>query len=185
MHQAKGNLLFGDTHVEQRSSWQIILAINPAIPPSSGSQQPANPQTPQSPGDSSQNAPTSPPSQKNRPPQSPQASPASGSRSTASQTAGEIFFAADDENNSKSKTKSPSLINTPRPADSPPQSPSLDDEPDPPGVRFCQAFIRIGFFISFLWALIMLLLLLWKKIRERQAEDEEAETWFQTDNDDS
>ncbi|MGZ5543290.1 MAG: type II secretion system protein, partial [Limisphaerales bacterium] len=32
LHQFKGNLLFGDVHVEQRSSWPVMLAINSTLP---------------------------------------------------------------------------------------------------------------------------------------------------------
>ena len=47
-----------------------------------------------------------------------------------------------------------------------------DEFPDPPGIKAAQHLIQIGFYISFLWALIILLLLLWKKIREHRAEKE-------------
>lgn len=51
------------------------------------------------------------------------------------------------------------------------------DEPDPPGVRFCQVLITIGFFVSLLWALVFLLLLLLKKIRQQRKEEEDILTF--------
>lgn len=199
LHQLKGNLLFGDVHVEIRKKWAVALAVNPipqnpseptdptptdppsGEPPSSQPTSPTagSPSTPPATGSGGGGtaAPTSPtsPQQPGQPSQSPKNTPPpSGSRSGTSRSLRDGYSGYDD-------SSAPALAlpkTAPQKLDPPPSSSSehvnADDEPDPPGVRFAQHFIQIGFFISLLWAFLMLLLLLWKKIRERQAEDEDA-----------
>lgn len=186
MHRSRGNLLFSDTHVEQRNSWPVLLAINSPAPPStspstSGPAPDAPPNT--NPSDSTSNgtsgsgggaatpSPSPPQQQPANNPNSPRASAARSSMGRPTRAGG-----SDDYNNSApapqptgpSKQK---IHHTSTPAD---ETVDADELPDPPGIKAAQHLIQIGFYISFLWALIILLLLLWKKIREHRAEKEEA-----------
>ncbi|MDB6058177.1 MAG: hypothetical protein JWO95_2021 [Verrucomicrobiales bacterium] len=186
LHQLKGNLLFGDVHVEIRKKWAVALAVNPVpqSPPQSTDPTPddPSPQQPTSPTADSPSAPsatgsgngTGSPASPQQPPESPKNTPpGSGSRSGTSGATRDSYSDSGDQTAPAIKLPktAPQKLDPP-PASS--QQTSSDEEPDSPGVRLAQHFIQIGFFISLLWAFLMLLLLLWKKIRERQAEDQDA-----------
>jgi prepilin-type N-terminal cleavage/methylation domain-containing protein len=190
LHQFKGNLLFSDTHVEQRNSWPVTFAIDPTpIPvpvptpspePSPQDPSPTNPQSPSSATPQS-SAPTSarggnsaPSAPAQLPATPPHAPPASGSQASMSRNGRANSFAVDDQTSSALSTPKSSEPKLDQQSTTSTQFADSDDDPDSPALKFSQYVLRIGFFISFLWALIMLLLLLWKKIRERRAEEEEA-----------
>ncbi len=176
LHQFKGNLLFGDVHVEQRNSWPVLLAINSTLPQNSAppSQDPS-PTTPDAPGSPAQpSGANSPSASPKEPPDKPQKPPGSGSRSSNSRTARESSFAVDDQTFPAHATPQPPPEKPHAALATSTESVNADDEPDSPHVRFFQHLIQIGFFVSLLWALIMLLVLLWKKIRERRTEEEDA-----------
>jgi prepilin-type N-terminal cleavage/methylation domain-containing protein len=185
LHQFKGNLLFADVHVEQRSSWSITFAANSSTPlarnpqyrsPIPPTKPPAGPVSPggssplptagQQPGPSpNAKAPTAPGSQTAMT-RNEQLSPMSAYDDTDTKPNGSHSHRISDQTKSANETGLAS---------------SSDEEADPQGIRMMQAFIRIGFFVSFVWALIMLLLLLWKKIRDRRVEDADAAKFFGDD----
>jgi prepilin-type N-terminal cleavage/methylation domain-containing protein/prepilin-type processing-associated H-X9-DG protein len=171
LHRLKGNLLFADTHVEQRNSWPVLLAINPTLPP----------QSPSGPGNSDPAGATSTPTSKDgngaaaNSPAAPSSSPGASPRAamgTAARSTGVDGFASDaiEKPNSASKEKNDKASSSHANIE---QSLPNEDEPDPPGVRFCQMLIGLGFFVSLLWAFVFLLLLLLKKIRQQRKEEEE------------
>jgi prepilin-type N-terminal cleavage/methylation domain-containing protein len=183
LHQRKGNLLFGDVHVEIRKSWPVALAVNPipqSPPPSSDPGSTADQPT-VAPSDSQPSTPfrnqsaagTRPPPSSQQPPANPNnTARAAGAKSAT--TRADVYSGVENENTSVSavaQTKRQKIDPSPT---KPTASTDEDDEPDSPGVKVVQHAIKIGFYISFLWVLLILLLLLWKKIRERQSEEEDA-----------
>jgi prepilin-type N-terminal cleavage/methylation domain-containing protein len=161
LHQFKGNLLFSDVHVEQKSSWPVLLAINSAnapVVPTAGEPSSTSPQAPSE----------SPPAPSNNPSSGPQ----SGSRTGRQKIGNENFDVS--ENSSSTISSASDRVPAPRPTETLELRSNDDEFPDPPPIRFCQLLIGFGFFVSFLWAFIMLLLLLWKKIRDRRAEENDA-----------
>jgi prepilin-type N-terminal cleavage/methylation domain-containing protein len=187
MHRSKGNLLFSDTHVEQRNSWPILLAIGSPAPPLSpstpASADPPSTSTPLAPG-STGNAQSggtaASPSSPHKPSSGPPLPTDSAPRSSMTQTRrpGRSFF---DNNPPIAPSRLASAkIKATGALPSSTEAADADNDSDSRGVKFGQLFIQIGFFISFLWALIMLLLLLWKKIREQRAEDQDAIKHFES-----
>lgn len=192
LHRFKGNLLFADTHVEQRNSWAVMLAINPTLPPGNPAPPPSGPPDSQPPGSGAPTAPASAPTMNNaqaagspsgNPPSTPRGAPGPSPRprmgmaAKVSITGRSVAESEDSDLRNKiidGRTRSRANSDTTDLAD--------DDIPDPPAVKLCQALIGFGFFASLLWLLLLLLLLLLKKIRQKRAEHEAAKDFFRSQN---
>jgi prepilin-type processing-associated H-X9-DG protein len=171
LHNSKGNLLFADAHVEQASIWPFVLAASPT-PPDAPSLANAGPP------DAASNAnvgPADATSQDSSPERGQSRSPAPSPRaSMANQVKGFAQFddpVISEENkpgtNSSQKSQAPS-VNTPSQSES--STTALDDVPQRPPTRSFTRLMYLGVGTWLLWALIVLLLFVWKKIRERRAE---------------
>jgi prepilin-type N-terminal cleavage/methylation domain-containing protein/prepilin-type processing-associated H-X9-DG protein len=173
LHNSKGNLLFADNHVEEVGSWAFVLAASPPAPSEQPSDSPTlnDPSTPPQ-GNQSTTANAAPSSDAQRANPSPQQQPhPTGANKSGPQNAfgGSSPFAgtrgAERMNINKGsrgrKTAAATIVQT------------QDEVPDLPAVKFFAGLIHIGFYVSLLWALILLLMLLLKKIRDHRAEHEE------------
>ncbi len=178
LHQFKGNLLFADAHVEQRSSWPFLLATTSPGPGSSGNAlaptaPPAASQpSPPSGASGAQALPSAAPQRPGTPhPSTPASTPSSSSRNSAVATAGydDQIYSTPTGNQSKPHDDPP-----PHRQPSPSTVSQSDDEPDSPMVKFFANLIGVGFYVSLLWVVLMLLLLLWKKLRDRRLAQEDA-----------
>lgn len=181
LHQFKGNLLFADAHVEQRNSWAVTLAINPTLAPSApsgtGLPDPAGPASQPSMNDGQANATPS-----TNQPSNPSGAPRSAPQSSRGMAA-KVFDTGDFASTANEQQPPNSTDTTSKNGKTPAQANvesdnTADNEADPPGVKFCQALIGFGFFISLLWAFVFLLLLLLKKLREKRKEDEAFDELF-------
>lgn len=185
LHRSKGNLLFSDTHVEERNSWPVLLAISSPAPPLAPSEAPnptPDPPTQPDPSSGGANGPGSGTGAANSPsPQKPSSnSPPPVALSGSMVKTTRMNKSAITENPTATSPFHDSSTQKVDHNSTLPTETADDNTPDPPPIKFAQHLIHVGFSISLLWALIVLLLFMWKKIRERRAEDEDATRYFET-----
>jgi prepilin-type N-terminal cleavage/methylation domain-containing protein len=167
LHQFKGNLLLADAHVEERNSWRIAAAERaPRSATTTGFTPTAS-------------FPTAVGAKEE--PSAPAKTPTSESPDRAGQnrlTAHSAHIASG-QNASKAKNpgKTPASLAIAQSASTKASVTAEDDGVLPPGFRALRGLFLLGYSISALWLLIAVLLLLWKKIRERRALLAEAQEW--------
>ena len=167
LHEFKGNLLLADTHVEQRNSWESATAL-------ASLSRPTTPSGPR-PNAFSPPANSSNPLQQPKPTAAPKSPELPGKNGAVNFTPPHNDGSIPDLGNSADGESGPGKKS---PVGKVAISPATDEDGDfGPGFNAFQRLFVLGYSISALWALIVLLLWVWKKIRERRALLEESRRW--------